>query len=250
MTTHCIAFGITILVAVQLCAQETDPIPAKIAAAKDNFYAERDKAEKVLLDALARKENTVKQAGDLKALEAVRAEIQAFRQEGVLPKLIPTTVYATALKNAHAKLQNSYAEAIKAYTRTEQLDKAKEIQQQLDDLRVEKNGSKIVPAADPLEVNSVWQNSNLSTGLTIKNRKDESFQGMMLHGKTEREVLGTIKEGKIYWFLKTGDGGDHHYGVISKDDKGLKMDVTWQDSKNAKRTDKFVMRLVDKNAMK
>jgi len=108
-----------------------DPIAAKITAAKDAFYAERDKAEEVLLAALARKEAAAKQTGDIKTIETVRAETEAFRKEGTLPKSVPLTTYNTSMKTARTKLENVYLATIKTYTQADKIEEAKELQAEL-----------------------------------------------------------------------------------------------------------------------
>jgi hypothetical protein len=254
---------------------QQDEIAKKITAAKDTFYAERDKAEQTLIDALMRKEATAKQAGDLKSLEAVRAELDAFRKEGKLPKLVPLTTYEMAMKSARTKLENVYLAAIKTYTQNDKIEQAKGVQTLLEEFRnpgskakqgdapkldplpldsenpleiskpAESKTSAPPPAivrpafgADPLQANTVWRGTDNT--LTITERKDDQYRAVYTNGKSfERQVRGTIKDGKLTWVLKDvvaikGQPGGDHYWVLERTDKGFKLNQTTSDGKLAK----------------
>jgi len=214
-----------------------DPIAAKITAAKDAFYAERDKADEALIKLLEKKEATAKQAGDLKTLEAVRAELEVFRNEGSLPKLVPLTIYDSSLKSARTKLENVYLGAIKTYTQKDKLDEAKALQKELDEFRAPKAVAE-KPNADPLQPNSVWvaiENGAEVSRMTIKQRDKESFVAEVISTKlnSEKVVTGNIKEGKISWLAKDskvvkGKAGANEEGELAKDPAGYVLNMTWR----------------------
>ena len=228
--------------AAPVFAEDEDPIAKKVAAAKETFYADRDKAEKQLLELMTRRENTAKQAGDLKNLEAIRAEIAAFRSEGTLPKIVSPKDYETAMKLAKTKLENAYTAGIKNYTQAEKLDEAKQIQSLLDELKAG------APAAnakaefnDPFVPNSVWVNEKQTQFITVRERKNDTFTAnytTFVNGKRHSfNVKGTIKDGKFEWLGKDAidtEGNDtkyHSSGVISKDPLGDRIDFSkkWSD---------------------
>jgi hypothetical protein len=222
-----------------------DPITAKITAAKDAFYAERDKAEQALIVLLEKKEATAKQAGDIKTIEAVRAESEAFRNEGTIPKLVPLTTYDTAMNQARAKLENAYAAGIKAYTLADKITEAKELKKNLDEvLSVDKRP---LPKEDPFQVNSVWVRPDYK--LVVTQRQGERFLARYTGKRHDRIVSGTYKNGEVRWYRKEakilqGDPDADHIGKLSKDDKGWKINFTWYENGQKKGT--FTHRL-DKN---
>jgi hypothetical protein len=210
-----------------------DPIVAKITAAKDTFYAERDKAEQALIVLLEKKEASAKQAGDLKVIEAVRAESDAFRKEGILPKLVPLTVYEAAMKLARTKLENNYLAAIKDYIKQDKLDEAKILQTALDELRAgpKKN---LVPN-DPFPAKSVWvseQGGEDSSVLTVLQRKEDKFEGQITSQKVDRLIFGTVSNGKVSWDAKDvkalkGSKGPNNVGTFETDEKGPLIKLRW-----------------------
>lgn len=224
---------------VPALAQVDDPIAKKVGAAKETFYADRDKAEKQLLEALTRFENSFKQKGDLKSLETIRAEITAFRNEGTVPKIVPVREYETAMKLARAKLENAYLAGIKSYTQADKLDLAKELQKTLDEF---KQSAK--PAADPqdfFQPKTSWTNEKRTTFLTVTERKGDDFKANYLvyagNSKTRMVVTGKIKNGTFLWEGKDAIDTDgkpsimNVQGVLRKDEAGNKIDFLKFDPK-------------------
>jgi hypothetical protein len=226
-------------------AEDEDPIAKKVAAAKETFYADRDKAEKQLLELMTRRENTAKQAGDLKNLEAIRAEIAAFRSEGTLPKFVSPKDYEMAMKLAKTKLENAYTAGIKSYTQADKLDQAKELQKSLDELN---QTSKPVAAApqDFFQPKTSWTNDKRTIFLTVTERQGEDFKAnYVMHtpqGKKRMTVNGKIKNGNISWDGKDAIEADGKpsiadvRGVLGKDENGNKIDLVKTLPRNGEKT--------------
>lgn len=241
-----LAAAFLVFVSSILQAEEpaADPIAAKITAAKDAYYAERDKAEQGLIVLLEKKETAAKQAGDLKAIEAVRAEAEAFRKDGKLPKLVPLTAYENAMNQAKTKLQAAYAAGIKSYALADKLEEAKALQKQLDAVLA------VAPRReeDPFIVNSSWTRPGGEAKIVVLQRQGEKFIAKYTGNKTERLVTGTIKDRDIHWKGKDskiirGPADGDHDGKISKDEKGWKIDFTWY--RGGEKVGSFTQRLDD-----
>jgi hypothetical protein len=119
----------------QLLAADESPTASKVRIAKDLYYADRDKAEAALISALTRRLEAAKKSGDLKTLEALQTELDAFRSAATLPKLVPVRDYETALKVARTKYENVMAAGVKALTQAGSLEEAKALDQQLKDFQ-------------------------------------------------------------------------------------------------------------------
>ena len=110
--------------------------------------------------------------------------------------------------------------------------------------------SKPVAVANPFAEKSVWVGTgagNVRQVLTVTERTGDKFRARFEVGaKIERDVSGTIKDGKVSWLAKDlravsgGVGGDNQ-GTLGSDKDGDKIDFEWQDSKGA--NGKFVLRL-------
>jgi hypothetical protein len=228
----------------------------KITAAKDAFYAERDKAEQALIVLLEKKEAAAKQAGDLKALEAVRAELEAFRKEGKLPKSVPLTMYETAMKLARTKLQNIYLASIKSYTQKDEIDQAKELQAELERITKNQNPAvkspiSVVEKEGYLPVGSVWENTEIQITLTVTENKDTKFRAMLDNkGKAKIfELNGTVKDKTFTCLAKDirviqGDAVPDFFGTVTSDEKGpiIKISVRMSGSEKGH----YDLRLTDK----
>ena len=195
-----------------------DPIAAKITAAKDAYYAERDKADEALIKLLEKREAAAKQPGDLKALEAVRAEFEAFRKEGTLPKSVPIASYESSMKLSRIRLDSAFKSCIKDLIKSDRVEEAKEVQAQLETL-VQAQYKNV----DPFQQNTLWiGNFNmLDMGIQVTHRDGEKFKARFVHGPDViRDVIGTIKEGRFIWLandvkaIKGGQGADFSGTVL------------------------------------
>jgi len=210
-----------LLVSATLQAQEPDVIRMKISAAKELFFKERDKAEQKLIELLTRQEQAIKQAGDLNALEALRAEISGFRNEGKVPQLVSVKEYETAYKTAFAKYEKAYLEGIKSYTKQDQIFQAKDLQAELEKVRADY--LKIPPAVvDVLQPNSVWSHTAQAQTLTITSRKNGKFEGVVNEGN---KITWLAKDTTV---VKGGKTTTDHYGTVVKDEQGYKLVIDWK----------------------
>lgn len=132
-----------------LYAQEENPTQAKVRVAKEAYYADRDKAEAALMGLLTRRLETAKKSGDLKTLEALQAELDAFRAEGTLPKLVPIRDYEIALKLARVKYENVMTAGVKALTQAGSLEEAKELDQKLKEFQTASATPAGAPGKEP-----------------------------------------------------------------------------------------------------
>lgn len=84
---------------------------------------------------------------------------------------------------------------------------------------------------DVFQVKSVWIGDTKVTTLTILERRGENFRATFECPTWSREIVGTIKSGKVSWLAKDvrvtkgkfGPGGDNH-GTISGDT----IDFVWR----------------------
>ena len=88
------------------------------------------------------------------------------------------------------------------------------------------------PAGDLIQPMSVWVGGARKWTLTILERQGEAFRAQWQTDSIDREVRGTIKDGKISWLAKDvraeegGVGGDN-VGVID----GETINLNWEDAK-------------------
>jgi hypothetical protein len=115
---------------------------------------------------------------------------------------------------------------------------------ELPEVKLNQPVKKRLPA-DPFKANSVWVDG--TRALTVLERRGETFRARFVIGTTiDREVTGTIKDGKVAWLskdvrpLKGGAGGDNQ-ATITKDVVGDLLDFTWHDNNGNSGT--FLLRL-------
>jgi hypothetical protein len=231
-----------------LSAADEDPVGKKLAAAKEEYEKATEKARAGLLADLKKKEDAAQKAGDLKTLEKVQAEAKAFEDSSELPKSVPTRIYEGQMRTAKARLEVAYGVAIKQYTKDGKLSVAKAIQQELDEFK--KGGHAVTGTPnDPFKVKSVWVGGDQRNPLkfTVTERKGEKFTATYLIGRNlERQVSGTIKDGKVSWLAKDvrvrgGGSGADNYGTLGTDKFGDKIDFVWRNAKGG--SGAFTLRL-------
>jgi transglutaminase-like putative cysteine protease len=98
------------------------------------------------------------------------------------------------------------------------------------------------PTRDPFQPNSVWMSDDFKRKLTVLDRQAETFRARFEVGDNiEREITGTIKDGKVSWLaknvraIKGGPGSDNN-GTISGD----RIDLEYRNAKGI--TDTFTLR--------
>lgn len=93
------------------------------------------------------------------------------------------------------------------------------------------------------QVNSVWVSDAPKRTLTVLERKGDKFRAKFSIGAVEREISGTVNDGKVAWLAKdvraaaaAGPGGDNE-GTI----RGDTIDFVWRDIRGG--SGKFTLRL-------
>jgi hypothetical protein len=100
---------------------------------------------------------------------------------------------------------------------------------------------------DPFRAKSVWINDEQKMNLTVLERKGETFRARFVIGPTiDREVTGTVKDGKLSWLAKdvkavNGNGGGDNQATITRDNDGDLLEFTW--SVQGSGSGVFVLRL-------
>ncbi len=130
-----------------------DPITKKLDDAKGTFEQEQNKLRDELTGALKKKADEAKNAGDLKLLEHVRAEAEAWDTKGELPKMVSTRTYDEGVKKSRIKMEDAFKATIKEYTKADNIERAKATETELEEF---KNGhasasTQILPQAQPLK---------------------------------------------------------------------------------------------------
>jgi hypothetical protein len=225
--------GIVMLVGlVGACAvvgddKDKDPVREKLFAAKVAYDKEITQYRTQAGNWFDKREDAARKDGNKKLVDQIKAERKAFDEEGELPKSVPATIKQ---KQAAAKkaLEASYEQAVKEYVKAKKDDEAAAVEKELGKLR---EGSLAVTPADPFQPKSTWVNDKPKMTLTVIERKGNTFRARFVAGDTiEREVRGTIKDGKVSWLakdvraLKGGPGHDNH-GTFDKE--GEKIDFTF-----------------------
>ncbi len=102
-------------------------------------------------------------------------------------------------------------------------------------------------APDPFQPKSVWVNVGQKMTLTVLERNGEKFLAHFEIGDViDREVTGTVKDGKLSWLAKDvraikGDAGGDNQGTITSDKVGDMIDFVWRIDKGGSGT--FSLRL-------
>jgi hypothetical protein len=113
-----------------------DAVIAKsLVVAKGDYEKTSEKARANLVSDLNKKAKAAQKAGDLKTLEMVEAEIDAFEKQAVLPKSIPVKAYEAEVRKAKTKLEDAYTAAVKEFTKNGKRAEAKAVQSELDDFK-------------------------------------------------------------------------------------------------------------------
>ena len=101
--------------------------------------------------------------------------------------------------------------------------------------------------ADPFQTSSVWVNNGMKMTLTVTERNGETFRAHFEDTiDIEREVTGTVKDGKLSWLAKDvratkGGPGHDNQATITRDADGYLLDFTY--GPNGRTIGAFVLRL-------
>lgn len=128
-----------------------DPVRANLDDARSTFRTEIDAARDEVLAALRKKEDDAKAAGDLKLVERIRAEADAFTSRGEVPTLVATRAYDEAIRKARLKFEDAFKIARKAYTQAGKIEEAKAVDVELTEFQKTKGVTTTapIPVGDP-----------------------------------------------------------------------------------------------------
>jgi hypothetical protein len=142
---------LVVCVCVAACvtaADEKDPVRDKLFAAKVAYDKETASIRKSTTGWFDKREDAARRAGDKKALDAVKADRSAFEEDGLLPKTVPPE-----LKQKHERadkaLDTAYAEAVKAYTKARNDERATEVEQEWKGFSAKAYGIDLIALVDP-----------------------------------------------------------------------------------------------------
>lgn len=219
-----------------LCAaDEKDPVKENLLAAKVTYDKEMSAYRKAASEWFDKRENAARNAGDKKAVDAVKAERKAFDEDGVLPKTAPASVVqkpAAALKVMEA----AYTDAVKAYTKAKKDDLAAAVEKELADIKAKggfpsiagvwRDGPKeskvlvtITQKAEHFVADATYQHpehGEIRWRMTGTVSRDGTIKGMLVHTKSPPNWESQARTGK----LKNGDtitgtaefkGGSHDF---------------------------------------
>jgi len=227
---------------------EDDPIRTKLDQAIATYDAEVEKYRAAVIDYLDKREAAARKDANKRLVDQITLEREAFAEKGEAPKTLASTI-KTQMVAARLNLESAYKTAVKDYTRGKQDEKASAVEKELADFnKVEKvEAAEVVVPTDPFQVKSVWVSENPTRTLTVLERKGETFRArFVLLEKNEFEFTGTVKEGKVVWFLKDvriirGTAAGDNLGTIGSDKFGDKIDFVFRGIKGG--TGEYTLRL-------
>jgi hypothetical protein len=114
---------------------DKDPIREKLFAAKVAYDKEMSQIRGLMGDWLDKREESARKAGDRKLVDQVKSDRRAFDEDGDIPKNAPTGL-APRQDKAKKTLEAAYSEAVKAYTKAKQDDRAAVVEKELLEFRL------------------------------------------------------------------------------------------------------------------
>lgn len=233
------AFCTTLTWGATLPAVDDNPIRKKLDDAKAAYDKAIRNYKEEVGEWFMKEDGTARKlkSGVTEKVKQVAAERKEFEDKGVLPKRAPVVLRDRPIK-ATDSLVKAYKTASDEFSRQKMDDEAATVEKELDNFK--KGGSVVTAApADPFRVKSVWVGETPRMALTVTERVGEKFKAKFEIGdKIEREVRGTIKDGKLSWLAKNvtvvrgGVGGDND-GTLGRDKIGDKIDFVWRGEKGA-----------------
>jgi len=128
-----IAIALLAGVACAAFAEDKDPIKEKLFAAKVAYDKEMRQFRKQVEEWLDKREDTLRKAGDKKALDQLKEERKAYEENGELPKSIPSALQQR-YDRAKKKLETAYTDAVKEYTKAKKDDLASAVETEWNNL--------------------------------------------------------------------------------------------------------------------
>lgn len=120
-------------------AGETDGIREKLDAARKAYATVTTEARKNLLTAFDDRINDVAATGNLEEVKSVRADKEAFENDGKLPKpprmIKAVNAYQIAVKNARETMEAAYDGAVRDYTKALDIENAEAVKTESESFR-------------------------------------------------------------------------------------------------------------------
>jgi hypothetical protein len=189
---------------------DDDPIKTRLDEARQQYRETIERSRKNILDMLEKKEAIARDKGDKKAVDAVKAEREAFNDKDVVPKSL-TTDYTKDVSRAQAAMTAAFETAIKDYTKAKKDDDASKVEEELKAFKKEIS-AKPGTAAKANDLIGTFTGQSGSGGLTeiwtIKKddgkwsvkgifKKDDKEVGSF-HGQDYKYVNGVLLFKQIY----------------------------------------------------
>ena len=218
--------------------KSADPTKVSLDKVRAAFRAEIDKADQAMMVAFDKAATTARQTGDKVVLDRIMSERLAFELTGALPTWTPPVIQKR-LGTAQRNSEEVYAQAVKAYTKAAQDDKAAAVQKELIEFRKQPTpvrffslineksglvlaaakstadrGSGLVQAKDGGEPHQQWSfiPTNNSEVYLIKNRQSAHY--LNIGGAHRVEVPVTL------WSI---DAAEHNHWVITRVGKHFRI---------------------------
>ena len=110
-----------------------DAVIETLGAARAKYSDASEKARGKLNQSLERAARIAQRDGDLKLLEKIGQEQTALTASWQLPKSVNTKRFIMQMATAQSRMQKAYTDAVAELTKVGKLDRAKEIQAELDE---------------------------------------------------------------------------------------------------------------------
>jgi ribosome maturation factor RimP len=204
-------------------AQAADPVRVRLDNAKASYVEEIESQRKALVDALDRKEESARNAGNKKLVDQVKAEREAFLNNGTLPKAVPTTAYTKSMSQAKVKVEAAFVAAVKEYVMAKQDAEADAVEKERKDFLA---NPRTTSDLDRLLVkNSVWsgpkhndpspkvpKGATFDVSLRITNRSGKRFEGSLKLGESNTvSVEGTVDGNSIEFASEKKKAFEHTF---------------------------------------
>jgi hypothetical protein len=115
---------------------EEDLIATKLDSARLKYQEEIERLRTELLVTLQNKEDAARKAGDVAAVDRIKAEREAFNLADDLPLVVSTARYKQGIVKAKSALKTAVQTGVKEYLAAKQDDLAKALQPELEELQV------------------------------------------------------------------------------------------------------------------
>jgi hypothetical protein len=190
---------------------ETDPIKAKLTAAKTAFDAQKEKFADSIAKQFDAREAAARKEGSKKLLDELKIERKHFDEKGLLPRATTAAVRQQML-TAIAKLDAAYELAIKQYTMVKKDEQATSVSREQNAFK--RQIERFASGLDFFQVDTVWKGSyssvvvvkgkmketRMELDMQVVDRDGKSFKLAISYGDgVQAEADGTIEKGKLEW---------------------------------------------------